>query len=233
MRIVHGSDWHGMARPLGPADLYVFTGDMLDNYPVKDRDRGSYTYRSYVIDPEHEREVQARAMRNFVASGGMRTRMASPDAPVLLVRGNHDFVGLAPLFEGCNLIHEFVDNELVEVPGLGITATGHRGIPFIDGRWSDEMQPTDLYERVRRMPEADLYLTHYAPKGILDTEGDTSYGLDGMGELLLGKGDRRFLHLFGHIHWARGVRTIGNGTFSNAATTVNEIDFEPDERNHR
>jgi len=231
MRIVHGSDWHGSARPLPEADLYVFTGDMLDNYPVKNRDPMSYMYRSWVIDPEREVEVQTRVMYKFAAAGGMRQFMGSPDAPVLLVRGNHDFVPLTPMFQGCNVIHEFIDNELVEVPGLGITASGHRGIPFINGRWSDEMERVDLHERVRAMPQADLYLTHYAPLHILDTEGTESYGLEGMGDQLFAKGDRAFCHLFGHIHGARGQRRIGNGLFSNAATAVNEVDFIPDPRN--
>jgi Icc-related predicted phosphoesterase len=230
MRIVHGSDWHGFARTLDEADLYVFTGDMLDNYPVKDRDPGSYTYRSYTIDPKHEQEIQSKAIRQFISNGGFRRYLSSPDAPILVVRGNHDFVDLAPMFEGCNLIHEFIDNELVEVPGLGIKATGHRGIPFINGRWSDETERVRLYERAQRMPPADLYLTHYSPYEVLDREygNGPNYGLEGMAELLLGKHERSFVHLFGHIHGAHGTRRIGNGLFSNAATTVKEFDFHPE-----
>lgn len=223
MKIVHGSDWHGLAQKLPEADLYVITGDMLDNYPVKDRDPGSFTYREYRIDPAHEREMQDRVLRDFVACGGFRQYLGTPDAPVVCVRGNHDFVDLAPMFAGC-AVTEFRDNEVVEI--LGVKIAGHRGIPYIAGTWSDETDRATLLARVRAMPVADIYVTHYAPAGMLDAEGANAYGLKGMTEELTDRG-RPFLHCFGHIHGAHGVRRVGDYMFSNAATTVNEIEWSP------
>jgi Icc-related predicted phosphoesterase len=231
MRIVHGSDWHGIPQECPEADLYVFTGDMLDNFPIKDRDPGSYTYRRWRIDPVHERKVQTMWIEKFVNEGGMGRFLGSPDAPILLVRGNHDFIGIAPLFGGCNVVHEFKENELVDV--LGLKATGHRGIPFIFGTWSDEEEKIVLKNRFRDMPPADLYLTHYPLAGMLDNslgpdggQGGIQYGLDGgLVDHLLYRGTPA-VHMFGHIHECGGnVRRIGDVQFSNAATTVNVIDF--------
>lgn len=243
MRIVHFSDWHWSLRSLPEADLYVCTGDMYDNYPVFERPRdrlrmdGSFGWR---IDPENERQRQLSDTRHFVAEGGFRRFLGSPDAPVVCVRGNHDFIDLAPLFEGCNLVHEFKDNEVVEV--LGLRITGHRGIPWIFGSWNDETDRTELLHRVDRMPEADLFLTHYAPKDVLDYETMArgrieSYGLDGMAEEIerkLAESERRMdaVHLFGHIHGCgsqKKYRYFRDGwqvLYSNAACGVNEIDLE-------
>ena len=235
MRICHFSDWHGQALQLPEADLYVCTGDMLTNHPVKDgpKDRqrmaGGFGWR---IDPENERELQAKQVAQFVSMGGMRKRLGSPDAPVVCVRGNHDFIDLQHLFEGCNFIHEFVDNELVEVAGLKIA--GHRGIPYIFGSWADEENRADLKDRYRRMPFADVYLTHYPPAGILDSSmppwvhgggAGESYGLEGLADFFLYRSDRA-LHCFGHIHECGGYKERhGTVWFSNAACSINEIDF--------
>jgi Icc-related predicted phosphoesterase len=232
VKVVHGSDWHGFPRHCPEADLYIFTGDMYPDYP--ERDRSGKPCR---IDPERSREMQARYAKTFAEQGGMRRYLKSPDAPVVLVRGNHDWVDLAPLFDGCNVVHEFISNELVEVQGLKIT--GHRGIPYIDSSWSDEETQTDLKERYRAMPMADIYVTHYPPSGVLDSAGGAeyssvsgaktrsyeSYGLEGLADFLLYRGDRA-LHVFGHIHECGGhVVKHGSVYFSNAACSVNEIDF--------
>lgn len=158
--------------------------------------------------------------------------MGSPDAPIVCVRGNHDFIDLAPLFSGCNLLHEFVNNELIEWNGVKIT--GHQGIPYIYGGWNDEVQPADLHDRLRAMPKADIFLTHYAPAGMLDCEYHSTgavrakYGLQGMGPIILNKANAdTALHCFGHIHGDGGkVLDVQGFLFSNAAEAVNVIDFE-------
>src|SRR6185369_5206106 len=103
MRIVHISDWHWRFRSVPEADLYVCTGDMYDNYPVAVRN----SWTKWKIDPQRERELQSADARVFVDRGGFRQWLGSPDAPVVCVRGNHDFADLTPLFDGCNLVHEF------------------------------------------------------------------------------------------------------------------------------
>ncbi len=221
VRVVHASDWHANFQVVPEADLYVFTGDMLPNHPVIERDKGSLRYRNWTIDRVHERMHQERDIREAVAKGGVRQFLGSPDAPVLVVRGNHDFVDLAPLFEGCNLVHEFVCNEVVEVCGL--TATGHRGIPYINGVWSDECQRPELLDRVRAMTceGVNLVLTHYAPEGVLDKAG-SHLGLEGMASALSLRLLPGGAHCFGHIHECGGqVLQVGDVKFSNAATTFN------------
>lgn len=231
MRIVHLSDWHGAYVDLPPADLYVCSGDMLPNFPITDRDYGLRLFR---IDRSHEERTQTKWMDN--PKNRMRHRLGSPDSPVVCVRGNHDFVPIAPIFAGCD-VTELVDNEAFEIAGKRVT--GHRGIPWIHGTWNDEVQRPDLIDRMKAMPPADIYVTHYPPWGILDYEGapgrEERYGLEEMAFRLvysLGTDEAddllppKSLHLFGHIHGCGG-RTERNGSvlFSNAATKFNVIEF--------
>lgn len=236
MRIVHASDWHGRLAELPEADAYVFTGDMLPNFPVVERDYGLRLWR---IDPAVEavRQAEWLAERRHPHRGVL----ASPDAPILCVRGNHDFIPAAELFPGAD-VTEFIGNELHEV--LGRTFSGHRGIPWIHGSWNDETHRPDLIDRMKRMPTADVYVTHYPPWGILDYSGwpghgEEHYGLEEMAYQLI---ERSFptvivpgedladqppaaLHLFGHIHECGGMtRREGGVLFSNAATTFNVIE---------
>lgn len=246
MRIVHFSDWHWefAEHPeyerfhLPEADLYVCTGDMMDNYPVRDRTRDPWDIMggsNWRISPKNEEIRQGQDAKHFAEEGGFRRLLGSPDAPVVCVRGNHDFIDLAGLFEGCNLVHEFRDNEVVEV--LGKRISGHRGIPYIYGSWNDEVSKPDLMDRVRAIPEdIDLLLTHYPPSLILDAEvvgrkgGMACYGLEGMSGVVFNKMRPGGVHMFGHIHGSGGrTQVIDEGgdfklTFSNAATKVNVIE---------
>ncbi len=228
MRIVHFSDWHWNFRELPEADLYVCTGDMYDNYPQPHVDSG---WRHWQIIPAVEIAKQDEAVKNFVAEGGFRQFLKSPDAPIVCVAGNHDFIPLARLFEGCNLLHEFVNNELIEVNGKRVT--GHQGIPYIYGTWNHEYSRGELSKRCLDMPYADLFLTHYPPYEILDhaedyKKGMTHFGLDGMLKVLVDKMQGAGLHCFGHIHECGGQTKTRYGYdmwFSNAATAINVIDF--------
>ena len=225
MKICHFSDWHWDWKSLPAADLYVCTGDMYDNYPVG----GRY----WDINRAVEERGQAKA------ADAMADRIPgifknAPDAPLLIVRGNHDFIDLSRVFAKCkNLVHEFRDNEIIEI--LGLKVTGHRGIPAIDGSWSDEESRIDLAIKMRAMPHADLYLTHYPPSGILDSSlppgtdqrGAMNYGLEGMGDFLLYRATKA-LHCFGHIHeWGGSVMSHGDVFFSNAACKTNLLDWTP------
>jgi hypothetical protein len=170
---------------------------------------------SWDIVPGHAKHVQEEQARRFVErDGGYRKFLGSPDAPL----------DLRHLFVGCNLVHEFIDNEFIEVAGLRVT--GHRGIPYIYGGWNDEVMRADLLDRARRMPNADLFLTHYPPLGILDG-GPLAYGLEGLAAVLQGKMDGPVgVHCFGHIHESRAVhRPSDSIVFSNAATYFNVIDI--------
>lgn len=248
MRIVHFSDWHFDLRPLPEADLYVCTGDMYDNYPVPDprsrRDPRRFSYSDWTIDPGNEMRMQSQSLSEIRDMGGFRPLLGSPDAPIVCVRGNHDYIDLAPMFEGCNLVHEFVSNEAVEL--LGLRITGHRGIPWIHGTWNDEVPRDQLRARCEAMPPADLFLTHYPPLGVLDSSAAPGhvllrsqvqhYGLEGMLGLMEERMGERGLHCFGHIHECGGFihetgpgRVLGSEgpihTFSNGSCNANVIEF--------
>lgn len=221
MRIVHVSDSHWQFEKLPEADLYVITGDMLADHGCSDK----YGNR----DGRLERIKQYAGMQKLQAHGGFKQYLGTPDAPLICVRGNHDFVELAPLFADCNLVHEFVDNEVIDL--LGMKVTGHRGIPAINGFYNDEVGRGDLLDRVRAMPVADLYLTHYPPDDHLLDGTFIHYGLQGMMNDMLYRdhGGRFPLHCMGHIHEAGGVVILrGAVTFSNAATTYNVLEGSPE-----
>lgn len=216
MRIVHFSDWHWHFQALPKADLYICTGDMMPNF-------------AWPIRPEQEEVKQTTYAKRLWNKGGFQQYLGAPDAPLLCVRGNHDFINLGTLFQGCKLIHEFKENEIVEFGGIRIT--GHRGIPYMMGTWSDEMGRPDLYSRWSGMtPMADLYLTHYPPEGILDSAFSSHLGLEGVQNWFYDKCESRNpLHCFGHIHEEGGrVKEHGGVTFSNAATAFNVIEGDPD-----
>ncbi len=235
-----------------PADLYVCSGDMFDAHPVRakrprsgeaNRGRVDHLMNDWRLDPVHEARMAIVDAEKFVSDGGFRALLGSPDAPVICVRGNHDFADIGPLFGGCNLVHEFIDNEVIEVCGLKVT--GHQGIPYINGCWNDEVQRADLTDRARRMPRADLFLTHYPPSGIgLDGIPPLTYGLDGLLPIILRQAyvpgamisedaaalepvPVRAAHCFGHIHESHGTVQVIDILFSNAATTHNVFDVNP------
>lgn len=206
LRVVHFSDWHGRQMSLPAADLYVCTGDMLPNF-----------------SSDRAREVARQTAWRDQPGNRLRAHLGAPNAPVVCVRGNHDFVDLAPLFHG-GPVHELIHNEVVVVHGIQIT--GHRGVPWINGTWSDEVPRADLVDRVHAMPPADLYLTHYPPLGVLDI----GLGLADVTRVLdqhtgSPSGDLPgATHCFGHIHERGGhVEAIGNVAYSNAATTFNVL----------
>lgn len=226
MLICHVSDTHWTTDAYPAADLYVFTGDHLRNFAFKVvRAYGS----DWTIDPKVERVKQKLAMAEFAKLVGLRSFLGSPDAPIVCVRGNHDFVPIAPLFEGCNLVHEFVDNEVVSAAGLSIT--GHRGVPWIGGDrpgiWNDEVSRADLIARFKRMdPGCDLYVTHYPPSGVGLGE---PYGLEEIDNWMQYNTEAECpMHLFGHIHEHGGqAHPLGRIFYSNAATTWNLIEGDP------
>ena len=103
------------------------------------------------------------------------------------------------------------------------------------------------------MPEADLFLTHYPPNGILDSlcppglsmgggwaEG---VGLEGMTNKIIHKVSSEYMltddgltdeqparaaHCFGHIHECGGsIQKVTDMVFSNAATTFNTFELVP------
>lgn len=218
------------------ADIYVCTGDMLDNYPIIHYvDGGGWNMVGVEreINPERENRLQMDWYRRKFKhrnNQSLRKFLGSRDAPVVVVRGNHDFVSLGSLFGG----DTFEINKPEDVKEIyGLRFGGFRGINYIAGEWSDELSQDQLQRRVERMPkDLDVVCTHAPPKGILDESFDGCLGVDALASYINRtcyydysmKSPRLFC--FGHIHEAKGVMTVGDITFSNAATTVNVLEIE-------
>lgn len=226
MRIVHVSDTHGTFMPLPKADLYVHSGDIYPTIGTLVSVEWS-TRRQWRLVPSCEKVAQ----EEWAADDNQWHKyLGSPNAPIVCVRGNHDFADAAHVFRGCNVV-ELFDNELHTIAGLRIT--GHRGVPTINGVWSDEVHRADLLDRAKRMPDADIYVTHYPPAGVLSDDGipgskrGNDWGLDGLANYLVNREPvHQAWHLFGHIHEHGGERLdAGTILFSNAATTFNVIDI--------
>ena len=235
IKIVHISDWHGKfedsawAKPTLPwASIYIVTGDMLKNYI-------QYDYRYCKInnipwvDPVRETHKQAEAVRKMK----FRKYLGNPDAEVVVVRGNHDFVHLKNVFKG-GPTHEIGSpSQILDVCGLRVG--GLRGICALDGNWSDEMDDIELEVQVSKLSsELDILVTHAPPHGVLDRVGDFGKGLSvGIKALTSYHNKQAYesgplrLHCFGHIHESFGHLHTGGRTsaplmYSNAATGFHE-----------
>lgn len=224
IKITHGSDWHGKVPDLPPADLYILTGDMLKNYPVFD---GAGC--SSKIDRRVERRDQGRYIRDN--SGRLRDHLGNKDAPVVFVRGNHDFVNLFSWAGG--EVYEFGTTPSVfEI--LGLRIGGFRGVPAINGAWSDELsQEQDSDRALSMQSDIDFLVTHPPPNGVKDTISvSNNYHLGSQGianwftrQMYYSDKRRVKAHFFGHIHESFGMeeKKVHEGVepsmyFSNAAT---------------
>lgn len=209
---------------LPPADIYVCTGDMYPDFSA---------YPSKKKEISHFKRKSTWLQNKFAAScPSYRNILGSPDAPVVVVRGNHDFVFLSQLFGG--KVYEIVDpKDVVEIDGLRFG--GMRGIPLIEGAWSDEIHASDAYEQARKIPKGlDIFISHAPPLGIRDWGASGfSCGLNGIYEYIqrerYGTEDCNLaLHLFGHVHEQFGLIRHGNANdvnvlFCNSATGYSVI----------
>ncbi len=274
MRIVHASDWHGFYttftadRPLPPADVYVFTGDMLGNFPGVEYERRSAGgvrppgvrvvfpgddmgdlgefHRLFrksgarVIDPA----VEARLQGEFVSRlrGRLRRCLGTVDAPVLLIRGNHDFIDYSGLFDG-GPTHSVPDGIMSRPVVIdSVVFWLHQGVPPINGMWWGERPDVDLGDDLPPdSVRADVLVSHVPPHGLLDAGYNMLDGLrpdhfgsrsvrsyvDRRAQLHTYAGTPPLLaHLFGHVHEQGGkVEGYGPTTLSNAATTVNTLEI--------
>jgi Icc-related predicted phosphoesterase len=240
-----------MVVDLPPADLYIATGDMIPNFMTIDFRTGSrfvtWAPNDHIlgqekkmpmpagvpigrhIDPVRESDMQGQWVDQLVKQGGYRAHMGSPDAQVVCVRGNHDFVDLAPLFGG--RVWEVPDGvprretHSVMLDDLGIRVGGVRGINRMIGEWSDELLEEDFNLRARALPDdLDILISHSPPNGMMDNiQTDRfNYGSQALRSYVTRRvySDRQLRGcFFGHLHESNGSKVIGPTLFSNAATT--------------
>lgn len=244
MRVVHFSDHHTNFMRLPHADLYICTGDMLPNFPIlkivvdRFKRNGTVMWDPFdgskqpfgfiggrVFDPERER-IKQDAWRVFY--GNLKKLLDNPAAPVVIVRGNHDFTDLSQCFSG-GPVWEINEDPSRTFEHMGFKIGGCRGIPYIQGEWSDELFDEQFDERMSHVPnDLDILVTHSPPHGIRDQFRDEHGGSQAVRRYVNSryygpfdvKRDPLLLHAFGHIHEHNGSEKIGDTVYSNAATTM-------------
>lgn len=261
--VCHASDWHGSWQELPHADVYVFTGDMCPNFPdvaYRNPADGHVRWIGYspdsldwnyptrlTIDGQHyvydmQRrvypDVERACQKAWAAAHPLTPFLKNPDADVVLVRGNHDFIPLSYLFAGFDAgrVHEIHYYDVLEVRGLRFGGT--RGIPFIAGEWSDEFKEDEMREIIDLMPtDIDVLVTHAPPYGMLDALTDVfgktlRIGCPQISRYVLkrrllascgGRGLRA--HLFGHNHSPAVFTDEQDTVFSNGACSHNLLDL--------
>ena len=125
---------------------------------------------------------------------------------VIAVTGNMDNASVARILRDSGAL---LDGRLADVEGLGIVA----GVGGLDPAGS-----LDMLERSLRGLDSsgvEVLLSHHPPRGVLDrTFIGIRIGLRELSRLV--ERLRPRLHLFGHVHEARGVEERGGTLFVNA-----------------
>ncbi len=224
MKVVHISDWHGevLISRLPFADMYICTGDMLPNYPLIHKDGFNR-----VIDPDREEREQ----KKFIENRTLQHIFSNPLAPIIVIRGNHDFVDLSD-YIGKPCFEISKDPSRVFTTNSGFRIGGVRGISYIEGEWADELRPHEMSDRVRAMPpDLDILVTHMHPSGFcIPRPGYVDYGSGEISNYILCRsfGDPPLrAHFFGHAHDTGGkTERRGDSLLSNAATASNIVYIE-------
>ncbi len=221
--IVHLSDWHGQLPKgkLPKASLYVVTGDMLKNYS-----------KGHDIDTFAERAGQAR----FIRQHSLRDIFGDPDAPVVCIRGNHEFINLSSWIGGP--VYEIGLEPNIVFNVLGYKFAGFRGINRVsfpgEVGWSDEMDVHEINSLAEKLsPDIHFLVTHSPAEGILDRVpgpfGKAEHiGLRGLSRYInkqVYQHKSLIAHFSGHVHEDFGYKVYpgletGGYSFSasNAAT---------------
>lgn len=212
MRVVHFSDYHAKTRKLPKADLYICTGDMLPN--TEPPPWGIRWPNAYQEEPFQKEWVEKNAEQY--------SALPASKAPLIIVRGNHDFIDLAPLFRFWpGRVYEFMDEpSWIAVDGFCIG--GFRGIPPINDCWADENTERVLAAKCEALGKVDVLVTHCPAYERRDRCDDgRRIGSTAVREYV--DTHRPRAHFFGHIHESAGKATVNGTLFSNAATTINTV----------
>lgn len=138
-----------------------------------------------------------------------------PARHVIFVPGNHDRFAIPGNLRKRKLRNaRILTNHLAEIMGLRIWGSS---LMPLDGTAVDDPSAEERRRIYAQIPEkVDILITHYPPYGVLDsTDGDQSHA--GCRELLKAiKCVKPRVHIFGHVHGARGMVESEHTTFINA-----------------
>jgi Icc-related predicted phosphoesterase len=171
-----------------------------------------------------DQEKEAKFQERWIKRDPYTPYIENKEAPIIVLRGNHDYTWLEPLFPDMHVIELGNPKNYTLINGLKIG--GFRGIRRLGGRWMDEYYAGDLDDRARMMPkDLDIVLTHTPPRGHLDQTWNGEHpGCDYLAEYI-GTYQPKLV-CCGHIHEAAGMKELGGTLLSNAADTVNVINLE-------
>ncbi len=150
-----------------------------------------------------------------------------PHKHKIIIAGNHDF-----LFEEENLLARslitnatYLQDSLAEVEGLKVWGSPWQPW-FYD--WAFNLRRgAALREKWEMIPnDTDILVTHGPPMGTLDrTASGENAGCEELRNRIAGMGAPPKLHIFGHIHEARGIEHKSRTTYVNAS--VCDLSYRP------
>lgn len=125
----------------------------------------------------------------------------------IFIAGNHDYCLFGANIDGLDGNCHYLCNNSVNIQGRRFY-----GIPMFMSDCSSDRQKR-FYEQIPS--GVDVLITHAPAYGILDRDDNINYGSEDLLARVAVVQPR--LHLFGHIHAANGIQTVGETVFSNAA----------------
>jgi len=189
MKIAATSDLHGIlpsAAALPDADILIIAGDLCPD-----------------LGPPKQEAWLKSTFAQWVASDAAKYRH------ILLIWGNHDFIGerrlpltQPPLPDKVTLLF----NNTVVIDGISFYGT-----PYVTGLpgWAFNVRENIFLKRMKEtIPDegVDVFITHSPPLLILDRDADDMSMHFGSAALqsVIKAMPRPQLHIFGHVHEGRG-----------------------------
>jgi Icc-related predicted phosphoesterase len=214
LRILHISDLHSNLNPLHRVinsgesfDWVVLTGDIAPTH-VKYMTVLRNGFRK--IDREAEAAHQLQWATNVLKP--LLDKI--PCKHLIFVNGNHDFCDYALAFP--NAITLFKGAKTVEIDGIKVGLAV--GINPLIGEWHEEISEFEFNEHLLSLdPTIEVLITHAPPSQILDSNyGGQHIGYNCLYNQIFGSMlrnqypyfTRLRLHMFGHVHEARGTKEI-------------------------
>jgi Icc-related predicted phosphoesterase len=192
MKVVAIADLHGNEPAIPPCDLLLIGGDLLMG----------------------AKPAAQQWMLRDVIGPWMVERMLHGVKNIVGCAGNHDFIfqkkpDLVP-----KMPWTYLEDEAVEIEGFKIWGSPWQ-LPFYD--WAFNLPEEELEKKWKMIPDdIDVLLTHSPPYGY----GDYIRGQGNVGSKSLLERVNEIkpkLHVFGHIHVARGIDETEDTIFANAS----------------